>query len=452
MPIAWLSLGGEDNQPGHFLLYLVAALHNADNKIVPNFEQIVAEILQTPSELVLTTLINDIISSNSNILLIMDDYQFINTPAVHNHLNFLVEYLPGNLHLLIMSRSDPPLPLARLRARGQVVELRADDLRFTKSEAIQFLDEVMELHLIEKDVEILGKRTEGWIAGLQMAALSLRGRQDPHNFIQRFAGTDRFIMDFMIEEVLAHESQKVESFLLQTSFLTRFCSSLCDVVTNTSKSQEMLEYLEKSNLFVIPLDNERQWYRYHHLFADLLQARFNHSNSEQAAALRSSAAMWCDRQELAYEAVDYALGAHNFTLAADLIDKYYPLLLSKGEVETAWNWLNALPEQMVRENIAIGVGFCWVLWLKGRMEEIGVHLAHIDQAFPIWAISKEKIVVDVISAHVMILKSIVARFNNDFNTAISLAEHALELAPKNLSDPVSAQLISLISLGNGIGL
>ncbi len=253
LPVAWLSLDKDDNQPERFLNYLVAALQTADPTIGNEAAQLMTGIQPALPEAVLTSLINDLDATGEQIALVLDDYQFINSQAVHDDVAFLLEHCPITLHLVIAARSDPPLPLARLRARGQTVELRAADLRFTAPEAAQFLNDVMGLRLDIGSVAVLEERTEGWIAGLQMAALSMRGREDVDSFIQAFAGTNRFIMDFMLEEVLAREPEEVQTFLLQTAILTRFTGPLCDAVTGTSGGQEMLERLEKRNLFVMPL-------------------------------------------------------------------------------------------------------------------------------------------------------------------------------------------------------
>jgi LuxR family maltose regulon positive regulatory protein len=450
----WLSLDKEDNQAGKFLRYLAAALQKADERVgLEITQQRMADFQQVPPEFAMTSVINELDAANAEIVLVLDDYQFINSQAVHEQVKFLLNHQPDNLHLLVLSRSDPSLPCARLRACGRLVELRADDLRFTKSEVVHFLGDVMGLHLDEDSAAILENRTEGWIAGLQMAALSLRGQKNAESFIREFAGTNRFIMDFMMEEVLAHETEEVKSFLLQTSVLSRLSGPLCDAVTGTSTSQTMLEQLERRNLFLIPLDGERRWYRYHHLFADLLQARLNHSNPGQAKSLRSYAAVWCDKNGQAGEAVSYALAARNHPLSSELIERYYPQVLGKGEVETVWSWLTALPGEEIRKNVALGIGTCWVLWLKGQIDKIGARLADIEQAFNEWTATKglspEAAALTEYPTHITLLKSIAARQDNDFGKAITLAERALKSAPNTLPEPFNAQLHSLIFLALG---
>ena len=273
---------------------------------------------QPPSvEAVVTTLVNELASVPDDLTLVLDDYHVITSPAVNGALTFLLENLPPNLHLVISTRSDPPIPIARLRSRGQVVEVRADELRFTPDEAAAFLSQTMGLVLSSEQVAALDERTEGWIAGLQMAALSMRGRDDVDGFIRAFAGTNRFILDFLVEEVLSREPEEVQTFLLQTAILTRLSGPLCDAVTGASDGQEMLERLERRNLFVVPLDDDRRWYRYHHLFADLLQARLHQSGPDPVARLLSRAAEWCERDGQVAEAVGYALAAKDYGRAAE---------------------------------------------------------------------------------------------------------------------------------------
>ncbi|MDY7042193.1 MAG: helix-turn-helix transcriptional regulator, partial [Chloroflexota bacterium] len=374
MPVAWLSLDKDDNLVGRFLSYLVAALQQADNTIGSEAAQLVAASQQAPPEAVLTSLINELDRANTEIALVLDDYQFINSQAVHEEVAFLLEHCPQAFHLVIATRSDPPLPLARLRARGQMVELRTADLRFTAPEAAQFLKVAMGLRLDAGSVAVLEERTEGWIAGLQMAALSMRGREDVDSLIRAFAGTHRFIMDYLLEEVLAREPEEVQTFLLQTAILTRLTGPLCDAVTGASGSQEMLERLERRNLFILPLDDDRRWYRYHHLFADLLQARLYQSGPDRVARLLSRAAEWCEGDGQIAEAVGYALAAQDYRRAADLIARYWHHTANKGEIETVWSWLEALPEDTVRNSAPLGLAYCWVLWLKGQIGEIEAHL------------------------------------------------------------------------------
>ena len=286
MPVAWLSLDERDNDPARFISYLVKALQT----IQAGIGEGLLAALQSPQplqiETILTTLLNEISTIPENFLLVLDDYHSIDSQPVDQSLAFLIEHQPPQMHLLIATREDPGLPLARLRARGQCTELRAADLRFTPAEAAEFLNRVMGLNLSEADVAALEARTEGWIAGLQLAALSMQGHQDTTSFIQSFTGSHHFVLDYLVEEVLDQQPESIQTFLLRTSILERMCGPLCDaILPNPSvPGQATLEYLQRANLFIVPQDNERHWYRYHHLFGDLLRKRLGQSLTPEGIA------------------------------------------------------------------------------------------------------------------------------------------------------------------------
>lgn len=448
MPTAWLSLDKHDNQISRFLLYLIAALQTVEPAIGKEALQLLTEAQQITPEAVMTGLINDLEATGKEIVLVLDDYHLINSPVLHEALIFLLEHCPGTLHLLIATRSDPPLPLARLRARAQTVELRASDLRFTSAEAAQFLNDVMGLHLNEDAIEALEKRTEGWIAGLQMAALSMRDRRDIDTFIREFAGTNRFIMDFMLEEVLAREPQAVQDFLLQTAILTRLSGPLCDALTGSHNGSQMLEKLEKDNLFVVPLDEERQWYRYHHLFADLLQARLLQSGQAQVARLYKNAAAWCEKAGETSDAIDYAFAARDYEHAASLVARTWYTRSNNGEIETVQSWLEALPQEVISKNALLGTAYCWMLWFTGRVISMEPYLLNAERALKETDLSQvpeeEKADYALLPAELAALRSFVVRYRSAPETAITLAEGALELIPAEVSPQMDAQLRAII--------
>lgn len=452
LPVAWLSVDKNDNQVGRFLRYLVAALQAANPAIGKEAAQLLAPPSDAIAEAVLIRLINDLDAAGSEMILVVDDYQLITNPAVHEAVAFLLNYCPNNLHLVINTRSDPPLPLSRLRARGQIIELRTADLRFTAAETVQFLNNVMYLNLDEKAVATLEARTEGWIAGLQMAALSMRGRQDPDHFIQEFAGTNRFIMDFMLEEVLAREPEDVQAFLLQTAILHRLTGPLCDAVTGSAGGQAMLEQLERRNLFLVPLDDDRRWYRYHHLFADLLQARLYQLGPERVSKLLSRAAEWCEQDGQIDEAVSYALAAQNDSQAARLIEKHWQQAANNGEIQTVFSWLNALPADLLKNSAPLSVAFCMVLWLTGQVGAIEAHLENAERALAKLDQSGQVEPDDNLAELRMVItamRSFVARYHEQYETAIELAEHALRLIPEDLPALGRDQLRSLAFLALG---
>lgn len=372
MPVAWLSLDKDDNQAARFLSYLLAALQEADRTIGNEAAQLLASRRQAPPEAVLASLINDLNATGREIALVLDDYQFISNQAVHSSVAFLLEHCPRAFHLVVASRSDPPLPLARLRVRGQTVELRAADLRFTKSEAAQFLNDVMGLQLDAGSIAALAERTEGWVAGLQMAALSMRDREDIAGFIEGFSGTNRFILDYLLEEVLASQPPEIQRFLLYTSILERLTAPLCNAVVfgvegrgekgaiyrtvspnllspaPRKDSLEILEYLERSNLFLDPLDDERIWYRYHQLFADLLRTQLHKSLGAQGVArLHLHASEWHAQNGSVLEAIHHASMASDDERVERLIEQNYMEMVNRGEMSWMRLWTGELSKELV---------------------------------------------------------------------------------------------------------
>jgi LuxR family maltose regulon positive regulatory protein len=445
-PCAWLSLDPQDNRELRFLRYLTAALRTVD----PGLGAEVAALLETPepprTETLLTWVVNDLAACERELCLVLDDYHIITAEAVHGAVAFLIEHGPANLHLLVCSRSDPPLPIPRLRAGGQVVDVRAGDLCFTRAEAAQFLHDTMGLHLDDSVVGALVQRTEGWIAGLQLAALSLCRHRDPVRFVEGFTGTDRYVLDYLLEEVLAAQPGEVQDFLLRTSVLDRLSAPLCDAVTGRDDSSGVLGHLERHNLFLVPLDDDRVWYRYHQLFADLLRSRLPTSGRDEVARLRSRAAEWCARHGHVAEAVGYALDAHDVRRAADLIAQYWGQVSSAGEIETVRSWLDALPEETVRHSAALLVARCWLLWFHGEVDELEARLAGAHAAArdgdPDPDAGQEATA--ELSAQVAALESLVARRHGEHAAAVAWAEEALGLIPESLSAADDARLRSLV--------
>jgi LuxR family maltose regulon positive regulatory protein len=386
MPIAWLSLDKDDNQAERFLNYLIAALQNADNLIGSEATQLITATSQAPSEAILTSLINDLDRRGGEIALVLDDYQFISSQAVHEVVAFILKHCPKSFHLVIATRSDPPLPLASLRARGQTVELRAADLRFTETEAAQFLNEVMGLHLEAGSVTTLEVRTEGWIAGLQMAALSMRKHEDIGGFIAGFSGTNRYILDYLMEEVLSSQSPEIQRFLLLTSILERLTAPLCEALLandegvmnqgddratgleslSAGQSSSILEFLERANLFLMPLDDKRIWYRYHHLFSDLLRARLIESQPELIPQLHLRASAWFEQNDLVIEAIRHSLSIQDFERSAGLMLKYGPASWSQNE-PSIMRLVGNLPPELLDKHPKLGIYQAWILVSSGRL-------------------------------------------------------------------------------------
>jgi LuxR family maltose regulon positive regulatory protein len=376
--VAWLSLDQRDNDPGLFWTYLVAALKTA----VQGVDASVLSLLQSPeppSEAGLATLLNDLDAISNDVVLVLDDYHVIEAHDVEEGMAFLLEHLPPQIHLVIASRADPALPLARLRGRGQLVEIRAADLRFTPGEAAAYLNDVMGLVLTASDVAALEGRTEGWIAALQLAALSMQGREDIAGFIAGFAGDDRYIVDFLAEEVLQRQPEHVQQFLLQTSILDRLSGRLCDAVTGQDGGQAKLAALERGNLFLVPLDDRRQWYRYHQLFADVLQARLLDEQPGDLPDLHRRASDWYERSGEPSEAIRHALAAGDFGRAADLVELAIPDMRRTRQEAAVHGWLKTLPDELVRARPVLSVGLAGAMLAGGDLEGVEARLRDAER-------------------------------------------------------------------------
>jgi len=370
--VAWLSLDEGDNDPARFLTYLVAALQT----IVADIGAGVLRALQSPqpppAEAILTTLLNEINTIPDHFALVLDDYHVIEAQPVDQVLAFLLKHLPPQMHLIITTREDPQLPLAQLRARDQLTELRVTELRFTPAEAAGFLNEVMGLNLSAEDIAALETRTEGWVAGLQLAAISMQGHQDTTSFIQSFTGSHHFVMDYLVEEVLHQQSASIQTFLLHTSILNRLCGPLCEAVlqAHSGSGQDTLAYLERANLFIVPLDNERRWYRYLHLFADLLRQRLHQSTASSTggiAQLHSRASVWYEDNGLEIEAFHHAAAANDIARAESLIEGGRMPLQFRGGAVPILNWLATLPTAVLDARPSLWVTYASALLMIGQV-------------------------------------------------------------------------------------
>jgi LuxR family maltose regulon positive regulatory protein len=377
-PVAWLSLEASDSQPAVFWTYVITALQ----AVIPAVGVAALPLLQSaqsPIETVLTTLLNELNAVPNDLHLVLDDYHLVDGPDVEAGMVFLLEHLPPHVHLVISSRADPALPLARLRGRGELVEIRAVDLRFTLDEATDYLNEVAGLELAADDITALEGRTEGWIAALQLAALSMQGRGDVAGFIAGFAGDDRYIVDYLVEEVLRRQPDDVRTFLVQTSILDRLSGPLCDTVTARRGGKAMLEALDRANLFVIPLDDNRRWYRYHHLFADVLRVHLRDEDGDGTADLHRRASLWYDQNHEPQLAVRHALSAGDAEHAAGLIELAIPALLRSRQEPVIRAWLHALPDGLVRSRPVLAVGLIGALMSLGEFEGVDARLRDVEQ-------------------------------------------------------------------------
>ncbi len=361
----WLSLGEGDNEPIRFLSYLVASFETAGIAISAEAHTLLQSTTPPPLQTVLAVLINDLEKLDNPIFLVLDDYQFISNTAIHAGLTFLLDHLPSNVHLVIATRSDPPIPVARLRARGLMDEIRANDLRFSYAETDCLLNQLMDLGLTQEDTTRLEERTEGWIVGLQMAALALKGiSQTDYSkislFVKSFSGSNRYILDYLVEEVLNHQPQEIQDFLLQTSILENLSGPLCDTVTGNlswkmaeelQNSQQILEYLERTNLFLVALDSDRQWYRYHHLFASLLRSQLRQSmKAPKIQELYCRASQWYESNGLLAEAISQALLSPDLSYAGEILERHILPFFFQSEITQVHRWLELLPETLILQH------------------------------------------------------------------------------------------------------
>ena len=377
-PAAWLSLDPLDDQPASFWRYLIAAVQT----VVPEVGATALALLgshEQPIATVLASLLNELGAVPDDVILVLDDYHAIGSPDITDGLAFLVEHLPPRVHLVVATRADPALPLARLRARGELVEVRAADLRFTSDEAAAYLNGVMGLALTGSDVDALELRTEGWIAALQLAALSMQGRDDVAGFIAGFTGDDRYIVDYLVEEVLHRQPDVVRSFLLDTSILSRLTGPLCDAVTGRDGGKATLETLDRRNLFLIRLDDRRQWYRYHHLFADVLRARLLDERPGSVPELHRRACAWYERSGDRSEAIRHAMAGGDVARAADLVELAIPALTQLRQEATLRHWLEALPDELLRRRPVLSDAYAGSILVRGEVEGVDGRLRDAEQ-------------------------------------------------------------------------
>ena len=440
--LAWLSLDEGDNDPTRFLTYLAAALNQAE-ALESDIGKGALGMLQSPQpppvEAVLTSLLNDISPVPYRIIFVLDDYHRIESSPIDDLLTYLLEYLPPQLHLVIATREDPHLPFARLRARGELTEIRAADLRFSSSEAAEFLKRAMGLDLSAEDITTLESRTEGWIAGLQLAAISLQGRRDSADLIKSFSGSHRFVLDYLIEEVLEQQSERVQTFLLQTTILDQLTGSLCDALTGQNNGQATLGTLERANLFIVPLDNARRWYRYHHLFADLLRHRLLQTQPERLPTLHRKASEWYEKNGFVDEAIEHALRGEYFEQAAYLIEERYGDNYERSDQTLLQRWLAELPEELVISRPHLLVLRAWILFNSGQLDAADRNLQVADKLLdrdrdrdPVPPSDRghlSKMDRKILGGRVAVIRSFLASYGGDTPEIISYACQALEILP-----------------------
>ena len=437
--VAWVSLDPGDNDPIRFWAYVVAALQS----LLQGMGETIAASLQSnqppPLEYILTDLINAFSEDthapkqtdtpSRKIILVFDDYHVITEHQVHETLTFFLDHLPPQLHLILSTRADPPWSLARMRARLKMIELRAEDLRFQSDEAALFLNEVMKLNISAKDIEALEQQTEGWIVGLQMAALSMRSREDKTEFIRAFTGTHRFILDYLVEEVLNQLPNDIENFLLKSSILEQMSIEMCDFVLDRTDSQSILMHLEQTNLFVIPLDDERCWYRYHHLFSELLRSQLTLKFPDQVSILHQKASQWFENHNFREATINHAFAANDYVRVARLIEKYAQGLLQETKHSAVSKWIEALPPDLVLKHPWLCVYQSWTRHWAGLRSGGEDCLKHAERSLD----EKSNLIVKdrkIIPGYIAMVRSHYALTNEALTDTIEQAQKALRLLPE----------------------
>lgn len=461
--IAWLSLDQSDNDPARFLTYFISGLKQIEG-MPDDFGETSLAMLNSPQlppmDDMLVPLINEIAKHPTKIVFVLDDFHLIEQQPVHDALIFLFENQPQNLHLVMTTRVDPPLPLPRLRSRCQLTELRAADLRFTLTETAEFLNRAMGLQLSEGEISALESRTEGWIVGLQMAALSMQGSEDHASFVQSFTGSHHLVLDYLIEEVLQRQPEQIRSFLLQTSLLDRLSGDLCQFVTGYENSGEILHSLSRGSLFVVPLDDQRQWYRYHHLFADVLQSRLIEQQPDQVAVLHRRASEWFEENHQSEMAVQHALAAPDYEKAAELIELIWPSITG-NMLETKWlSWVKALPAEILKVRPNLSYQHASTLMLFGDLEGAEHHLQEAEHWLtrehgkepPFGVVFADEAQWLAMPLSIAIARSFLAQARGDFPGTVKYAQHVLDQLPED-GDPViwgrATTLLGLASWSNG---
>ncbi len=452
-PVGWVSLDQGDNDPAIFWAYFISALQ----RIQPGVGATALSLLNSPQpppiESVLTTLINEVNAIEDDFTLILDDFHVIDVQPVHSAVAYILDHLPPTMHLVIASRSDPPLPLPRLRARGELIELRAADLRFSPEEAAGSLNEVMGLEVSPTDVATLEARTEGWIAGLQLAALSMQGREDASGFVAAFSGDDRYIVDYLVEEVLQRQPERVRTFLLQTSILDRLSGPLCDAVTDQEGGSALLEDLVRGNLFVVALDDKRHWYRYHHLFATVLQAYSMEEQPERVPTLHRRASNWYEHNGLLADAVRHALAAKDFERAADLAELSVRAMFTANQESTWVGWVQALPSDLVHNRPVLSVYYIMKDLVQADPHGADVRLEEAEQLL---GTSTELVFVNEqefqsLPGAISIARACCAGAVGDVPGSVKYARRAVDLLPEDdhLWRGVAAALLGIAHWANG---
>ncbi len=428
IPVAWLSLEEADDDPIRFLIYFIGALKQVEANLGVEIDRILQSGQLPPGEIISTTLVQQIQEHNSKFIFVLDDLQVIQDAYIHKLLEDLILHCPQQLHLVLLTREDPPLPLARLRANNRLTEIRARDLRFSRPDIDRFLKGVMEISLSDADLAVLENKIEGWVVGLQLAGLSLRDRENPSRYIASLSGTHRSILSYLTEEVLSQQSNETREFLLHTSILERLNANLCDAVTGRTDSRQVLERLLDANLFLTPLDYEGRWYRYHRLFADLLRDIQESRDEAGTAALHLTASRWYAQAKMTDEAIHHALAARDYTSAMELIESNALDRVMYGYAKTVYTWVNSTPEKWQTQSPRTNLAFAWMHLLRGSYAQASPYLERLERLFSSSGINEK--VKQSTRAEWLVMRSLILNMERKFPESLTCTSEALELAPQ----------------------
>lgn len=424
--VSWLALDSNDNTPRQFWAYMIAAIQRMNPSLGRTLQpSLHANTTLPPIETLLTALINEIILDGQPLLLGIDDYHEITHPEIHRGTAFLIENLPPNLQLIILSREDLPFPVSRYRVNSKLIEVRAADLRFTQNESAVFFNDLLSMSLTPEDIQALNTRTEGWVAGLQLAALSLQSTTDKSSFIQAFKGSHRFLTDYLVDEVLSRQTTATQEFLWRTSILERFCAEVCNELTETANSQKMLRQLEQANLFIIPLDDERRWFRYHHLFTEFLRLRLQEHEAKQIAELYQRAIQWFRQAGLPREALQYAIKAQDYAQAVELLDVLAPEILEHDNHMLLIQWAAQIPENIASQQPLLCAYLGWAYLLSGQLKDAQRWLDRAETNITRSDSMEERIIRGYVFAH----RAYIVFMQGVYTTTLDYARQALSMLP-----------------------
>jgi len=446
VPAAWFSVDKGDNAPLHFLTYVILGLQNIEATTGKAALTMLQSPQPPPIEPILINLLNDISRIPTDFALVLDDYHLVDNKPIHDMIAFLLDNLPEQMHLIIATRADPPLRLARVRSQNLLTELRAADLSFTDEETASLFNQNPDLQLSARDIQLIETRTEGWAAGLQLAVLSLQGRNDPSDFIKGFKGDNRYIADYLTEEVLNRQPEHLRNFLLQTSILERLCGPLCDAITEKENSRQVLDTLEKANLFVIPLDDDRSWYRYHHLFADLLKQRLRTQKGDLLPQLHLRASQWLAENGFKNEAVDHGFLAQDYDRAVELIEDIAEINWDRARESRLLHWFKKLPDEYIDSNLKLGIFYARELFKSGYVEEAEKRLQAAEQMLE--STDAGDLNRAGLRGRIAVIRAFISTRTADLTSTIFFSSQALELLPRK---DLNWRSVAATMLGFGYG-